>query len=140
MNIGEKLLQFRKQKGLSQDAVSKKLNVPKSKLSKWEKNELRPEIDDVLKLCDIYEITPNDLLAADKKRKKILSSDNKKYTKMMIDEIITIVTVILYLFVSFLTGAWHITWIIWIIYILILEVVKLVFHLHGIDFDDEDDD
>ena len=28
MNIGEKLLQFRKQKGLSQDAVSKKLIKP----------------------------------------------------------------------------------------------------------------
>ncbi len=138
MNIGERLLKFRKQKGLTQEEVSKELNVPKSKISKWEKDELHPEIDEVIAICNLYGVTPNDILSKSTKGiKKIQKDDNKKYTKLIIDEIITIITVIIYLFVSFLTNAWHITWIIWIIYILALEVVKLVFHIKGVDIDDD---
>ena len=137
MNIGEKLIKFRKEKSLTQEDVSKKLGIPKSKISKWERNELYPEIDDIVSLCNLYEITPNDLLTNNKKSVSKDDEKNKRVTKLIIDEIITIVTVVVYLFVSFLTNAWHITWIIWIIYVLALEVVKLIFHLKGIDFEDE---
>lgn len=44
-----------------------------------------------------------------------------------INDIISILAVIVYLFVSFITMAWHITWIIFIISTLINEIVKLIF-------------
>ena len=37
----------------------------------------------------------------------------------------------IYLVVSFLTMAWHITWIIWIIFALVVRVIKLVFSIRG---------
>lgn len=43
--------------------------------------------------------------------------------------IISTVMLIIYLLVSFLTMAWHVTWILWIVYSLIIEVVKLIFML-----------
>lgn len=48
-----------------------------------------------------------------------------------IDEVLSLVVLIVYLGVSFLTRAWHITWIIWIVYALVIEIIKLVFVIRG---------
>ena len=46
------------------------------------------------------------------------------------------ITLIIYLVISFITMAWHITWLIWIIYTLIIEIIKLVFMLRGNDYEE----
>ena len=43
--------------------------------------------------------------------------------------ITSLLTLAIYLFVSFITMAWHITWIIWIIYFIVIKIIKLVFCL-----------
>ena len=48
-----------------------------------------------------------------------------------INEIIDIICFIIYMTISFLTMAWHITWIIFVICGLIKEIVKLIFELKG---------
>lgn len=50
-----------------------------------------------------------------------------------IDNIIAIIFLIIYLLVSFISMAWHITWIIWIIYALVSSIVKLILSLRGDD-------
>ena len=136
MNIGEKLVSFRKEKELTQEEVSKKLNIPKSKISKWERNELYPEIDDVVSLCKLYDITPNDLLSDEHKRDDS-TEKRQKGTMKIITSLVGLLTLIVYLFVSFITGAWGVTWIIWIIYLVVIEIIKLCFHLKGVDVDDD---
>ena len=59
-------------------------------------------------------------------------SDAKKEEKenslmKQISSIIGMIGLIIYLFVSFMTMAWHITWMIWLIVGLIDEIVKLIF-------------
>ena len=44
-------------------------------------------------------------------------------------KIASIITVCLYLIISFITMAWHITWIIFIIYGVVAEIIKLLFLL-----------
>ncbi len=51
--------------------------------------------------------------------------------------IFALITVCIYLVVSFLTGAWHITWIIWIVFAIGVEIIKLIFRLKGVDVDEE---
>ena len=43
--------------------------------------------------------------------------------------ITSLLFVCIYLLVSFLTGAWHITWLIWIVYSIVVEIIKLIFRL-----------
>lgn len=43
--------------------------------------------------------------------------------------IVALVTVCIYLFISFLTMAWHLTWLIWIIFAIVEEIIKLCFAL-----------
>lgn len=65
-----------------------------------------------------------------KKEKTVVETKEEKLRKQ-IEEVLSIFTVIIYLFVSFSTGAWHITWILWIVYSLIVEIIKLIFVLRG---------
>lgn len=68
----------------------------------------------------------------DRKKEKIKNPVFKQ-----IDEVLGLITLVIYLGVSFLTGAWHITWLIWIIYALVIEIVKLIFTLRGEEIDEE---
>ena len=45
--------------------------------------------------------------------------------------IVTLTFTCLYLFVSFITMAWHITWILWVIYSLVIRIIELGFSLKG---------
>ena len=69
-----------------------------------------------------------------KKSREVKKARRKRTHKY--DDLIAIFFTILYLGVSFLTGAWHITWIIWIVYALGVEIIKLICHLKGVDIDE----
>lgn len=62
MNIGDKLLKYRKSKGYSQEEVANKLNVSRQTISKWETNQSTPEFDKIVPLCQLFEITTDELL------------------------------------------------------------------------------
>lgn len=66
MNIGEKLLDLRKSKQLSQEEVADKLNVTRQTISKWETNQSTPDFDKIAPLCELYEISADELLTGKK--------------------------------------------------------------------------
>ena len=66
MDIGEKLFELRKDKNMTQDYVAEKLNVSRQSVSKWETNQSTPDFDKIVPLCELYEISPNELLMNDK--------------------------------------------------------------------------
>lgn len=213
MTLPDRLVKLRKAAGLSQEEVADRLEVTRQTVSKWETGQSSPDLDKVLPLCDLYHITPDELLhdggseeadelkaqkdaaraeelleksVAKKKLIGILSGvmlyvlsivfmivaipalgfnplfatgiflilialatlviiysalmyrkkrdKKKKPTKeaqlyKLIDSILGLITLTIYLLVSFMTMAWHITWIMWIIYALVSEIVKLIIML-----------
>ena len=60
------------------------------------------------------------------KKKKVTKEDK---TVKQVCDIVDIIGVIVYFFVSFTTGAWHITWIIFLIVGLFEAIIKLLFGL-----------
>lgn len=57
MTIGEKLCKLRKQKGLSQEAVADAVGVSRQAVSKWERDESLPDLDNVKILCCLFGIS-----------------------------------------------------------------------------------
>lgn len=58
-----KYLQFlRKQKGYTQDRLATKLSISRQAVSKWETGNTLPDLDILLKLSQIYQITINEIL------------------------------------------------------------------------------
>ena len=60
--FGEKLISLRKQQGLSQEDIAKKLFVSRQAVSKWEKNQSLPDIEKLKDLCRIFNVSMDFLL------------------------------------------------------------------------------
>ncbi len=65
-----------------------------------------------------------------KKEERKINNPVNELTRQ-INSIISIFFCVIYLLISFITGAWHITWILWVVYACIAEIVKLIFMLRG---------
>ena len=76
MNLGEKLFELRRTKNLTQDDVAEKLNVTRQTVSKWETNQSTPDFDKILPLCELYGISPNELLKGESKETN--NNENKE--------------------------------------------------------------
>lgn len=76
MTVGERLLELRKKKGLSQEEVANVLNVSRQTVSKWEVGESTPDFDKILPLCNLYEITSDELLTG--KKDIVVEKENDK--------------------------------------------------------------
>lgn len=69
MNIGNELLTLRKRKGLSQEEAADKLGVSRQTISKWETNQSTPDFDKIIPLCELYDISTDELLKGQKPKK-----------------------------------------------------------------------
>ncbi|NMA50524.1 MAG: helix-turn-helix transcriptional regulator [Mollicutes bacterium] len=210
MKINEKIYSLRKKHNLSQEELANELNVSRQTVSKWELGESAPDIDKIIPLCELFNISTEELLRGKQSEdEKIIKGEYRpdiikailicvgifcfflavistivleeiikikndgiiastfillssigiviliftfltrknlnKHIKenessfeikavkqsnpilKTIKSIIFIITTIIYLAISFITMAWHITWIIWLIYSLLIEIVNLIF-------------
>lgn len=64
--VGKFISTCRKDKGLTQIQLAEKLNITNRAVSKWETGKSCPDASIMLKLCDILDITVNDLLSGER--------------------------------------------------------------------------
>lgn len=62
MNIGERIYELRKAKGLSQEELAEKLGVSRQSVSKWETGAATPDTDKALAMSRIFDVTTDFLL------------------------------------------------------------------------------
>ena len=62
MEFYQNLSALRKSKNLSQEEIADRLGVSRQAISKWENGQALPETTNIMKLCEILEVTPNELL------------------------------------------------------------------------------
>ncbi len=86
MNLCDKIKKLRKENNLSQEQLAEKLNVSRQAISKWESNKAYPDIDNLILLRDIFNVTLDDLIISENNTKSEdineateSSSDTKLY-------------------------------------------------------------
>jgi len=62
MKFNEKLIKLRKQNGLSQEELGYKLNVTRQTVSKWELGQTTPEMDNLVELSKLFNISVDELV------------------------------------------------------------------------------
>ena len=209
MSLGNRLYTLRKNKNISQEEAAEKLGVTRQTISKWETDQSLPDYDKILPLCELYEISTEELLTGKKsdvetennnnKENQELASRQKMRTALVVsfsvflyfiaviwiiivepieaisenllmgiflfivaiatvllvfyfisiskedkereerkikekerekyDGLIALVFTCIYLLLSFVTSAWHITWILWIVYAIVIEIVHLLLEM-----------
>ena len=62
MNIGDKLVELRKKKGLSQEDLAENLNVTRQTIYKWELNETSPNINQAKEISKLFNVSLDELV------------------------------------------------------------------------------
>ena len=65
MAIGEMILSYRKDLGMSQDELGQKLFVSRQTISLWEKNQTVPSIDNLMRLSEIFGVSVDEILGVE---------------------------------------------------------------------------
>ena len=91
MNIGEKIIKLRKEKNISQEKLSEMIGVTRQTLSNWESDITSPDLKQAKKICEIFNISLDELTGNKKRLFK---------TKISIKQIVYILVLILILTIS----------------------------------------
>ena len=62
MEFNNKLYELRKQKGFSQEELASRLNVSRQTVSKWEVGESAPDMEKLIAISDLFEISLDELV------------------------------------------------------------------------------
>lgn len=71
MKINEKIQMYRKQAGLSQEALAEEIKVSRQAISKWESGIAQPTLDNCKELCRVFKIGLNQLCQDEKEYETI---------------------------------------------------------------------
>lgn len=86
MEIGNKILELRKQQNLSQEQLAEKMKVSRQTISKWELGETSPDLEQSKQLSKIFNVSLDDLTNNDIKNILITKvSNTEKMTKIIIN-------------------------------------------------------
>ena len=88
MELGNQIKHYRIEKGLSQEELAERVYVTRQTISNWENNKNYPDINSIVLLSEIFEISIDNLIKGDleKMKKEINSEEVKKlnfYSLMM---------------------------------------------------------
>lgn len=77
MELKERLVQLRKDHGLSQNDLAEKLNVSRQAISRWEQGTVVPSSDNLIFLSQLYGITLDELICGQTQPKEEHDSEKK---------------------------------------------------------------
>ena len=82
LKVGKFIAECRKQKNLTQMQLAEKLGITDKAISKWERGIAMPDTSIMLELCDILDITVNELLSGEKSD---MENKNDTSEKLLLD-------------------------------------------------------
>ena len=65
MEFSEKLLQLRRAQNLTQEQLAEQLNVSRQSVSKWESGQALPEVDKLIALGKLFNLSVEELLCTE---------------------------------------------------------------------------
>ena len=105
MIFKEKLLELRKQKGWSQEELGNNLDVSRQTISKWESGQSTPEMEKLVKISEIFEISLDELIIGIKNELKDSVEENKRSDKPKKSKIKIVFVILLILVLLSFFGA-----------------------------------
>ena len=81
MAFSDNLQFIRAQAGVTQEQLAEQLNVSRQSVSKWESGTSFPEMDTLLRICDLYDVNMDTLLRGSVEESRV--SDTARYDDFM---------------------------------------------------------
>lgn len=108
MNIGKRIHEIRQQKNITQEQLAKDLAVSRQAVSKWESGKAIPDIENLMYISSLYDVSLDELIKGDDKvsQKIVADASAKKWHKLSILFFITLLVYIIWF--GFQHGIWQI--------------------------------
>lgn len=108
MNIGQRIYKIRQQKNITQEQLAKDLAVSRQAVSKWESGKAIPDIENLMYISSLYDVSLDELIKGDDKvsQKIVADASAKKWHKLSILFFITLLVYIIWF--GFQHGIWQI--------------------------------
>ncbi|MBQ7086620.1 MAG: helix-turn-helix transcriptional regulator [Clostridia bacterium] len=97
MNIHLKIQELRKKAGLSQEGFAERLGVSRQAVSKWESGASTPDIEKIIAISKIFEISLSELLTGEKEEAPLsveapaeIAVSDEKYEELLQDHLLQI--------------------------------------------------
>lgn len=96
MKFSEKIKEIRKMQNLTQEQFAEKIFISRNAVAKWESDRGYPDIQNLITISEVFEISLDDLIKNDKKLKTkiILDSASKKWHILVIIYLIAIIVIL----------------------------------------------
>ncbi len=78
VNLGEQLQKLREEKKMSREDLAGEMNVSRQAVYKWENNKGYPDIENLIKLSELYNVTLDELIKGDQKFQKKIAIDEEE--------------------------------------------------------------
>jgi len=78
VNLGEQLQKLREEKKMSREELAGEMNVSRQAVYKWENNKGYPDIENLIKLSEFYNVTLDELIKGDQSFQSKIAIDRKK--------------------------------------------------------------
>lgn len=111
MTLGERITNYRKAKSLSQEDLANILNISRQSVYKWEADKSTPELDKLLAMTSIFEVSLDELIKGEKPvGKEIVVNVDTKHSRHFIAGLVfliggIVVTLIMILLSGSILGA-----------------------------------
>lgn len=86
MTIADRIQSLRKQRGMSQEELADAVGVSRQAVSKWESEQATPDLDKVVIMSDIFEVTTDYLL---KGIEPVTTPDHKTMADVIDQKVLT---------------------------------------------------
>lgn len=83
MILAEKIMTLRKQKGWSQEELAHQLEVSRQAVSKWESESAIPDLERILKMSEIFEVSTDYLLKDEVQEQPASVREEEEYTEIV---------------------------------------------------------
>ena len=126
MNFAEKLQGLRKQRNISQEQLAEQMHVTRQAVSKWELGESLPDVDNIVRLSEILDVSLDYLMKDD----VATDTNGGNYSSVAdvldpvesdvssikrLEKAINPLATLIFLALGFLWGMWHPGWIVFVV-------------------------
>lgn len=84
MGINQNLKKYRELNRLTQQDVSEKLNISRQSVSKWENGKSYPDLDNLLLLSQLYDVSVDDILSETSPKTHIIKQQKNNKSSVLL--------------------------------------------------------
>ncbi len=108
MNIGKRIHEIRQQKNITQEQLAKDLAISRQAVSKWESGKAIPDIENLMYISNLYDVSLDELIKGDERvgKKLVADAGAKEWHKL---SIVFFVALLVYIaWFGLHHGVWHV--------------------------------